>query len=718
MMSRKVLPFIIIVLCGLGFWAFKYRGEDETSMARRQQLLATVGYILEQKHYDPKAIDDSFSAEIFKKYIESLDPEKNVFLASDIAGLKKYQNTIDDEIHGAPIGFFMAAGDIYTKRMGEITALYKEVMAKPFDFTVNEKVQLEADSVDYVANEAARKDNWRKRLKYLTLERFVDMQDQRTKSKATDSIHNKTDVQLEKESRDKVVKLMDRNFNRLKKRLTQDEQFNLFVNTITGSMDPHTNYLPPLEKRAFDEEMSNRFYGIGAQLREEDAGGVKVISVIPGSPAWKSGQISVNDLIVKVAQGTGEPVDITGLGVDDAVKLIRGNKGTEVKLTLKRPDGTLKVVSLLRDEIVQDEGFARSAILNSGTKKIGYIYLPEFYADFERANGARCAADVAAEVVKLKAENVDGIVLDLRSNGGGSLYEVVQMVGLFIKKGPVVQVKDRDGKPSILPVETDNQLYDGPLAVMVNELSASASEIFAAAIQDYKRGIIVGSTSTFGKGTVQKNLPLGKPLDMFSGRTEFGALKLTFEKFYRINGGSTQLKGVASDIVLPDLFEYQKFREKDYSSALQWDQIQKLNYATWDNDKEVNAVKQASLERIGKNSAFTAIRKSAEWSNANANKEVSLNITQFKADQVTARNMSRLSDTAMKLTKGHEINVQVAKADKEKYYNNADKAKGERYQDWLKRMKTDIYIDETMRIVSDMASGRQQQLAAAGKTGH
>lgn len=708
MMSRKVLPFIIIVLCGLGFWAFKYRGEDETTMARRQQLLATVGYILEQKHYDPKVIDDSFSREIFKKYIESLDPEKNVFLASDIQSLQKFQTTIDDEIHGAPLEFFIAAGNIYTKRMGEVTTLYKQVMAKPFDFTVNEKVQLEADSLTHVANETERAESWRKRLKYLALDNYVNLEEQRAKSKATDSIHSKSDAVLEKEAREKVVKLMDRNFNRLKKRLTQDEQFNLYVNTITGSMDPHTNYLPPLEKRAFDEEMSNRFYGIGAQLRAEDAGGVKVISVIPGSPCWKSGQVNVNDLIIKVAQGTAEPVDITGLDVDDAVRLIRGNKGTEVRLTLKRPDGTIKVVALIRDEIVQDEAFARSVVLNSGAKKIGYIYLPEFYADFERANGSRCAADVAAEVVKLKAENVDGIVLDLRSNGGGSLYEVVQMVGLFIKKGPVVQVKDRDGKPSILPVETDKQLYDGPLAVMVNELSASASEIFAAAIQDYKRGIIVGSTSTFGKGTVQKNLPLGKPVDMFSGRTEYGALKLTFEKFYRINGGSTQLKGVASDVVLPDLFEYQKFREKDYTSALQWDQIQKLDYSLWNEDKELDAVKQASLQRIQKSNSFNAIRKSAEWINANANKEVSLNITQFKADQATARSMSKLSDTAVKLTKANELNVQVTKADKDKYYNNPDKAKGERYQDWLKRLKTDIYIDETARIVSDMANSRQQ----------
>jgi carboxyl-terminal processing protease len=717
MMSRKVLPLLVIVLCGVGLWAFKYRGEDGTALARQQKLLATVGFILEQKHYSPKQINNEFSKEIFKKYLESLDPEKDIFLGSDIQDLQKFDTTIDDEIHGAPIAFFPAVSVIYNKRFEEATAIYRSILTQPFTFTVDEKVQMEADSLDYPANDEARKETWRKRLKFLSLERFVDLQDQRTKSKATDSIYKKPDAQLEKEARDKVLKTMDRNFNRLKNRLKEEDQFNLFVNTITGSMDPHTNYMPPVEKRAFDEEMSNRFYGIGAQLRQED-NGIKILSLITGSPAWKSGQINVNDIIVKVAQGIAEPVDVTGFDIDDAVKLIRGNKGTEVRLTLKRTDGTIKVVGLIRDEIVQDEAFARSVIVNNGTKKIGYIYLPEFYADFERPNGARCAADVAAEVIKLKAEHIDGIILDLRTNGGGSLYEVVQMVGLFIKGGPVVQVKDRDGKPSVLSDEDANSnIYDGPLAVMVNELSASASEIFAAAIQDYNRGVIVGSTSTFGKGTVQKSLPLGKPIDLFSGRTEYGALKLTFEKFYRVNGGSTQLKGVTPDIVLPDAYEYIKFREKDNTSALEWDQIAKLNYATWEDTSNFTRIKQQAEARIKANKAFTAIQNNTEWQNSNAAREYSLNITAFREDQKRIREVSKAVDTVLKLSKEKELKVQVLAVDKDKFYNNTDKSKGERYQDWLKRIKSDIYIDETARIVSDMVSAapRQKTILSAHK---
>lgn len=717
MMSRKVLPLLVIVLCSVvGLWAFKYRGEEDGSaLARQQKLLATVGYILEQKHYSPKLINDEFSREIFKKYLESLDPDKDIFLATDIASLKKFDTTIDDEIHGAPIAFFPAVSVIYNKRFTEAIETYRGIMAKPFSFNVDERVQMEADSLDFPVTEAARKETWRKRLKFLTLERFVDLQDQRAKSKATDSIYKKTDAQLEKEAREKVLKAMDRNFNRLKNRMKDEDQFNLFVNTITGHMDPHTNYMPPIEKRAFDEEMSNRFYGIGAQLRQED-NGIRIMSLVPGSPAWKSGQINVNDIIIKVGQGPAEPADITGLDIDDAVKLIRGNKGTEVRLTLKRTDGSIKVVSLMRDEIVQDEAFARSVIVNNGNKKIGYIYLPEFYADFERPNGSRCAADVAAEVLKLKAEHIDGIVLDLRSNGGGSLYEVVQMVGLFIKGGPVVQVKDRDGKPSVLSDDDSNHnIYDGPLAVMVNELSASASEIFAAAIQDYNRGVIVGSTSTFGKGTVQKSLPLGKPIDMFSGRTEYGALKLTFEKFYRVNGGSTQLKGVAPDIVIPDAYEYIKIREKDNSSSLEWDQIAKLNYATWEDSANLSHIKQLAQERINANKAFNAIRTTTEWQNKNAAKEYSLNITAFREDQKKLREMSKTVDTVLKLSKEKEIKVQVLAVDKDKYYNNADKAKGERYQEWLKRIKSDIYIDETARIVSDMVNTSKTRTISAQK---
>ena len=704
MMNRKVLPVILVVLFGGIFWAFKSNGKNKSDdvLSKQQQLLAAIGNILEQKHYSPRNIDDSFSKKIFTKYLSSLDGDKDIFLKPDIQSLGKYETTIDDEIHGTvPLQFFPSAITIYKQRLKEAGGIYKDVLSKPFNFSVNEEVQLDGDKLDYPASAADLQESWRKRLKYLTLERFIELQTQREKSKETDSIHNRTDESLEAEARLRVKKSMDRNFERLSKTFSEEDQFSLFVNTITEAMDPHTSYFPPVEKRGFDEEMSGRFYGIGAQLKEED-GDIKIASLVTGSPAWKSGKIQINDAIVKVAQGNAEPVDIVGYATTDAVKLIRGAKGTEVRLTLKKADGTYQAVVLIRDEIVQDESFARSAVINNGGKKIGYIFLPEFYADFERPDGARCSDDVAKEVSKLKEEHVEGIVLDLRTNGGGSLLEVVKMVGLFIKNGPVVQVKDKTGKPSVLDDDDESVLYNGPLAVMVNELSASASEIFAAAIQDYKRGIIIGSTSTYGKGTVQKTLPLGRPVDYFSGATEYGALKLTFEKFYRINGGSTQLKGVTPDIVLPDVYEYLKFREKDNPSALSWDQIPQATYSIWDGHVNWKQVEANAQERIKTSASFAAIKNNTSWLSKNIDKQYSLDIKKYKAEQEQIRSIVKQNENLLKLVKPLEVNPLAV--DKNKFFNNPDKAKGERYQAWIKNLKTDLYVNETTNIIEDIAN--------------
>jgi len=407
----------------------------------------------------------------------------------------------------------------------------------------------------------------------------------------------------------------------------------------------------------------------------------------------------VNDEIVKVAQGSAEPVDIRGYAVTDVVKLIRGNKGTEVRITFKKADGSTEVVPIIRDEIVQDEQFARSAVINTATGKVGYIFLPEFYADFERPDGNRCSQDVANEIIKLKKENVQGIILDLRNNGGGSLPEVVNMVGLFIKQGPVVQVKDRNGKPAILSDNDTSVLYSGPLAVMVNEFSASASEIFAAAIQDYKRGIIVGS-DTYGKGTVQRTLPLGKPLDILTGQTEYGTLKLTFEKFYRINGGSTQLKGVTPDVDLPDPLDYLKLREKDQSSALAWDQVQKANYTEFNSGINWSNVQAEAKSRIQSNPSFSAIEKNAEWLKDNADKKYSLNLEEYQKEQSQLKNTVKLDDSLSHLSK--PMNIHPVAVDSAKYYSNTDSLKGLRYQRWLGDVQKDIYINETVNVLNDI----------------
>ncbi|HEX6180109.1 MAG TPA: carboxy terminal-processing peptidase, partial [Chitinophagaceae bacterium] len=507
----------------------------------------------------------------------------------------------------------------------------------------------------------------------------------------------KSNEQLEKEARERALKIMDRYFDRLKLKMTDDDRFNIFVNTITESMDPHTTFFPPVEKRYFDEQMSGRFFGIGASLRDED-GQIKIGSLLTGSPAWKSGEITVGDAIMKVAQGNQEPVDLTGYFVEDAIKLIRGKKGTEVRLTMKKTDGSIKVVSLIRDEIVQDETFARSAIVKQGESKIGYIFLPEFYADFDNPKGNRSYTDVAKEVVKLKEEKVDGIIIDLRNNGGGSLYDVVQMAGLFIEEGPIVQVKDRDGKPQILRDKDRSVLYDGPLAVMVNELSASASEIFAAAIQDYKRGVVIGSTSTYGKGTVQRNIGLDKMFGMLESNNELGTIKLTLQKFYRINGGSTQLRGVSSDIVVPDVFEYSKIREKDNPDALPWDEIKKADYTPWKDYGEVDEARRKSEARVRTNSSFNLIKTNAQWL-ANQNDRVySLQLEKYRQEQRQIRQAVKQIDSLNKLTQ--ELTVETPSQDANKFQD--DPGKSERYKQWMKNLKTDIYLDEAVKVMGDM----------------
>jgi carboxyl-terminal processing protease len=696
MLRRTVLPAVLIILLGVTLWAFKRSATDGDS--KEQMLLTAIGTILEQKHYSPKTIDDNFSKQVFAKYLEALNPDKDILLKQDIDYLKKFELTLDDEIHGAPLLFYPDASAIYLKRMGEAMDLYKDILSKPFDFTVNEDINLDNDKADFPADEAARKELWRKRLKYLTLDQYTDLLQQRNNNTKDTSIANKTDAQLEQMARTKVEAVLDRSFNRQKLIFTPSEQFNTYVNVITDLMDPHTEYFPPVESRSFEEDLSGRFYGIGAQLTD-DNGTIKIASLITGSPAWKSQKVQVNDEIIKVGQGKDEPVDVRGYAVTDVVKLIRGNKGTEVRITFKKADGSTQVVSLVRDEIVQDEQFARSAVINEPTGKIGYIFLPEFYADFERTNGNRCSQDVANEIIKLKAANVKGIILDLRNNGGGSLPEVVNMVGLFVKQGPVVQVKDRDGKPTILSDNDTSVLYDGPLAVMVNEFSASASEIFAAAIQDYKRGIIIGS-DTYGKGTVQRTLPLGKPLDLFSGQTEYGTLKLTFEKFYRINGGSTQLKGVTPDITLPDPLDYLKVREKDQPSALNWDQISKANYNMVNSGADWSSLQTSAANRIQSNAAFNTILKNAQWLKDNADKTYSLNLQQYQKEQAQLKAVVKQDDSLSRLAT--PMNIQPVAQDSSKYYSNADSLKGNRYLQWLKNIQKDIYINEAVNVVDDI----------------
>lgn len=698
----KRLPFFILLVIVAGsFFAFKNEFlPGKNPGGKYEMIMQMVARLLAQAHYDPKSIDDAFSEKVFNKYLDELDPRRNIFQKSDVDSLTRlYAHRVDDELEGAPVESFRGVSRVFDKRVAEAARWKDEILAKPFDFTIKENAELDGKKIDFPADEKERKDRWRKMMKYYALERFVDFQEAKAVSKSS-----KTDAQLEKDAREKVDTMMTRVFNRYKAKFTEEDKFNLFVDNITTAMDPHTEFFPPLDKDYFDQELSGTFFGIGAGLQYTE-GLIKITSLNVGSPAAKSGQLDPGDIITKVGQGKDGPfVDMLGFDVQDAVKLIRGKEGTTVRLTVKKLDGTVKEVSLVRAKIENDvDTYARSAILTDSARKtkIGIIYLPEFYTSFGDRNGRSSFTDVAREVQKLKDEKVDGIIMDLRRNGGGSLGDVVQMVGLFIKDGPIVQVKDRISGPVSLKDEDRSVLYDGPLAVMVDEFSASASEIFAAAIQDYKRGIIIGSTSTYGKGTVQQNIGLDSA-DKYrrDGSGDLGAVKLTLRKFYRVSGGSTQLKGVESDIVLPSQWEPLKVREKDNEFALPYDEISRSNYTPWNSALDLNALKQLSAARLEEDSSFQVIKRNAAWLAGESERTYPLNIDEYKAEKKVIKQKSDQIIAAQKLKKNLEVSLLPMELNK---YAD-DKNKQERLQMWIKALSEDIYLNQAQQVMEDMIS--------------
>ena len=716
-MNKKFFPVLLVLTVACFFFAFsKSHSNTDNPKSRYEKILRNIGLILEEGHYSPRKIDDAFSKEVMNSFVKELDDDKTIFLQADIDSFQRFYNKIDDEIHGAKLESFYFISDSYSRRLNEASQFYTDVLKKPIDFTKDETVVMDGDKALYAKTNDGRKELWRKRVKYLVLNRYSDMLEEREKNKnrkitadtdstTADAIKKfvyKADSTLEREARDQVRKQLDRYFTTLKNHNTTDELFSSFVNAITGEMDPHTNYFAPVDSRGFNEMMSGRFYGIGAQLKEEESK-IKVASLVSGGPAWKSGELGANDEILKIGQGTAEPIDVTGYAVSDAVKLIRGSEaGTEVRLTVRKPDGSVKVVILKRDEIKLDDTFAKSAIIN-GEHKIGYIYLPEFYMDFEHPDGPRCSDDVAKEIEKLKAENVEGIVMDLRGNGGGSLPEVVKMVGLFIEDGPVVQVKARgQEQPMQLKDRDKGVLYTGPLTVMVDEYSASASEIFAAAIQDYKRGIIIGSTSTYGKGTVQRTIPL-TPSEQgisFGNRQQedLGTIKLTIQKFYRVNGGATQLKGVVPDVVIPDRYELSKTREKDNPSALAWDEISKADYQPWTSSYSTDAVISTANNQVNTSATFSTLRTKIEWINKENDKAYPLNLSKYQAEQKQLKVAYKSLDSLYKLPA--ELKVKATEADAVKLADNKEKT--DKNKQFINKIKNDIYIDETVKVMNNM----------------
>lgn len=693
------LKYVILgatLAVALGF----YIPEDDTS--KKDRIILNVIYkVLNSSHFSPQEINDEFSNKVFNDFLESMDFNKRFLLASDISDLKKYQNKLDDELLNAELNYFEEAYSIYKTRLEEAESHYKEILSQPFDFTANEKIETDEEKLSFASSQRKLKERWRKYLKYRVLLRIEEgiEEQQVAEEKKDTAVTIRTFAELEEKARTKELETHDEWFKVLKD-MDREDWIGMYMNSITSVYDPHSQYFPPERKEDFEISMTGQLSGIGAQLSQK-GDYVTIARIITGSPCWKQGDLEVGDKITKVAQADGEPLDVVGMNVRKVVKYIRGEKGTEVRLTVKKVDGSSMIIPIVRDVVELEATFAKSAVIGEGKDKIGYIRLPKFYVDFYDKGNRNCADDVRAELEKLKKENVSGVILDLRNNGGGTLNGVVDIVGLFIDQGPVVQVKAPGRAPRVLKDKDRGVAYDGPLVVMVNQFSASASEIFAAAIQDYKRGVIIGSRSTFGKGTVQNVLDMDGVVNFtYNDVKPLGALKLTIQKYYRINGGTPQLRGVQPEIVLPDNYSYIDFGEKEQDYALPYDEIGSANYDVWESgtDKYPTAIDN-SQSRVKENAKFQLIDDYARWlKEERENTIVNLNFEAFRKDQEAFRVKSKKYENMRK--SDDKLVLNSNEADYDMWNENEDKKK--ELEKWLKGLEKDLYLHEAYAVANDL----------------
>ena len=691
-----------------------YQRNDATAPRKDDVLIKVMLSGLNIAHYQPEKIDDAFSKRVFDLYLKRLDVNKKFLLQSDVAQLSKYQADIDDEIlKRGSHEFLDLSTQIMDQRVKDIQALYRDILSKPFDFTVEEKMETDPEKMIFPANKAAQREDWRKFLKYRTLVQMYEMMDEQAKrtgkgnltastvkdATLTTDEPNRTPEQMEAEARKRVLKYYDDQFRDLVQTDAND-RLAIYANVVANTYDPHTEYFAPRDKDNFDQAMTGRFEGIGASLQEKD-GQIKVTDIIPGSASYRQGELKAGDIITRVGQGAEIPVSVEGMRLDKAIVLIKGKKGTEVRLTVKKADGSTKIIPIIRDVVILEETFAQSATIDDNGKKYGYIKLPSFYADFNDNGGRSSANDVKLELEKLQKENIQGLVLDLRFNGGGSLTDAVEMAGLFIDSGPVVQVRSRQGAATVLNDRDPRVQYTGPLVVLVNKFSASASEILAAAIQDYKRGVVMGSTSTYGKGTVQRIFDLDDALPAeFNNIKPFGSLKLTTQKFYRINGGSTQFKGVMSDIVLPDPYSYLDQGEKESEYPLKWDEIAPARYKTWADAPAVAKLNAASQKRVATDPRFKLMSEMVQRMVQRKNDtSVSLKLTTYKAEQDKAKIESDKFEAAQKAAA--TINISALATDIQA--QGSDTIKVNRAVRFVKPLRKDMTLREAVSVIQDEA---------------
>ncbi|GAA4244408.1 MULTISPECIES: carboxy terminal-processing peptidase [Winogradskyella] len=693
---KFLLLALLIAFASCSFTTKKFEDPDKDKL-----LIQLITYLLDQGHFDPKDINDDFSTHVFDVYLNNLDPFKRYFYESDIEEFEAYRDKIDDQIKAYDVSFFNLTHERLLQRIQESKKIYTDVLEKPFDFSKEENYNADYEALTYVTNKREMKERWRQQLKFSTIANYDDALSQLSSDKESGEEakpkEKKSIKEVEAEARLTTKKSLDELYDYIEDRRRQD-WFSVYINAIVEEFDPHTFYFAPEDKERFDRDISGKFEGIGARLQKK-VDGIMVNEIISGGPAWRANELEVGDQILKVKQeNEKEAVNVVGMRLDDAIKFIKGPKGTVVTLTLKKVDGTIQDISIKRDVVELEETYAKSSIVEKEGKTFGIINLPKFYISFEDYNERNAASDIKQEILRLKEQGVEGLVMDLRNNGGGSLQTVVDIAGLFIEEGPVVQVKTTGEAKEVLSDKDKSIVWDGPLVILVNELSASASEILAAAMQDYKRGIVIGSKQTYGKGTVQTVWDLNRMVRN-NTKGDMGALKFTTQKFYRINGGSTQLEGVKSDVVVPDRYSYIDIGEKNQENPLPWDKIDAADYDVWENYFDYETTISKSKARMAANEQLKLIDANAQWVKKIRDRETySLNYDAYKKEmeinEEEAKRFSKLSEYKTNLT-FNSLPYELKLMDK-------DSVLMEKRNRWHTALSKDVYVEEAINVLNDL----------------
>lgn len=692
MKTKFIIPFLAFLLLGTSIQANTTIDPEKDKI-----IIYVLKNMLTRFHFVEKDLNDDFSEVVFHNFIDGLDPSKRYFTQEDIRKFSKYKYQIDNQIRNENLAFYNLVYGRFTEKIKSAKQYYGKLLEAPFNYKRKETIDVDYDKVPFAENENQLIDYWRKQLKLQTISKIQEKEEWEQEKFDSDKTYKKRPFKvLEKEARAEVLKNMDELYVRIEE-LEHQDWFSTFLNSVVAGFDPHTSYMDPRIKERFDQDMSGKLEGIGARLQKKGIF-THVVELVSGGPAWKQGELEAGDIILKVAQGDEEPLDIVGMRLDDAIKFIKGPKGTKVQLTVKKKiDGSTRVIPIIRDVVELEETFVKSSTVMKDGKKYAIIDLPKFYIDFSDVTNRDSAKDMEKEIQRLKAEGVDGLILDLRNNGGGSLKTAIEISGLFIKQGPVVQVKYRGEAPIIRNDKDPDTQWDGKLVILVNELSASASEILAAAMQDYNRAVIVGGNQTFGKGTVQQVIPMNQFYPSYN--KDIGFLKMTIQKFYRVNGGSTQAEGVYSDIAMPSRYSYMKFGERDLDGALAWDRVSQAKYTKTNSYENFSDVINNSKERIANSENFKLVNEYAKWLKKEQDDTTySLNYRNYVSDITSkekyAERFKSVFDFKSKLTFSSP-KYELASLDK-------DKDLKLKRTKWHENLAKDMYVDEALNVLSSL----------------